>query len=49
MEDNNNIDPNVTDNSLLSETIDPKVNYVEIEPENELNFIESNDKFLWGI
>lgn len=42
MEDNNNIDPSVTSNLFIPETIDPKVNYLEIEPENELNFIESN-------
>jgi hypothetical protein len=40
MEDNNNIDPSIP------ETFDPKVNYLELEPENELNFIESKQGCL---
>jgi hypothetical protein len=44
MEDNNNIDPSDKGNSFIPETIDPKVNYLELEPENELNFIESKHR-----
>lgn len=41
MEDNNNIDPIVTDN-YFPDTVDPKIPpYLELEPENELNFVES--------
>jgi len=43
MEDNNNIDPSTTSTSnyLIPDTIDPKIPYIELEPENELNFVES--------
>ena len=43
MEDNNNIDPSTTStgNYLIPDTIDPKLPYIELEPENELNFVES--------
>ena len=38
MEDNNNIDS--VNSAAFPEAINPKVPYIELEPENELNFIE---------
>ncbi len=42
MEDNNNIDTTV-----VPETIDPKVPYIELDPESELNFVEGNKRILF--
>lgn len=44
-EDNNNIDLSLTSDSLFPDAIidiNPKIPYIELEPENELNFVESS-------